>query len=92
MVSLGFTTGMLVEEGRKEQEEQFKFNFFVTQGCDSIISSEDENLGVQSWDKEHKGPDEDVVEKPERAVEGALESRTELRGVLEVIMVIYIKL
>ena len=52
-----------------------------------MFSSEEEDLSVEGWDEENKGPNDDVVEEPERAVDGASESRTELRGVVEVIMV-----
>ena len=83
----GFNNGIVEEEERKEQEDILYMNPFITYGCDRIFSSTEEDLGVESWNQEHKGPDNDVVEEPERAVDGASKSPTGLRGVVEVIMI-----
>ena len=71
----------------KDKEHLLEMNMLVTYGCDSIFSSEKENLGIENWDNRQKRPDKDVVEEPERAVDGASERHTKLRGVVEVGMV-----
>ena len=62
------------------------FKVFVTYGCDSICSSEEEDVGVESRDKEQGEPLE-VEEESEWAVEWSPQLDPQLRGVEEIFMV-----